>query len=93
MTEPTPPDAWHYLHGKLDAVELLASAVAAVAAPLASAAVLGRCAELREKVARGEALSAYEQGFLSAERTVRDALTTAAHAEKVSAAGPPGTPH
>ena len=79
----SPTDAGQYLLGKIEAVELLASLLAAQLSPAMASVVLSQCATLREKTNNGEVLSAQEDGFLSVEQTVLRALKQAADAEKM----------
>ena len=84
----TPTDAGQYLLGKIDAIELLAASLAAHLSPAIASVLLARCAALREKATKGEALSSYEQGFLSSEVNVLAAIKLAAGAEKMRALSP-----
>ena len=84
----TPTDAGQYLLGKIDAVELLASALAAHLSPAVASVLLARCEALREKATKGDTLSPYEQGFLSAESNVLAAIKLAADAEKMRSLSP-----
>lgn len=78
-----------YLIGQIDAVALLASALAAKLAPDAADLLLARCAALREKADQGQALVPLEQGFLSVEQTVLRCLKQVSDAEKIrSVSGP-----
>ena len=78
----SPMDAGQYLLGKIEAVELLASSLAAQLSPAMASVLLSQCAALCDRAKSGEVLSAQEQGFLSVEQTVLRALEQASHAEK-----------
>ena len=84
----TPIDAGQYLLGKIDAVELLAASLAAHLSPAVASVLLARCAALREKATKGEALSLFEQGFLSSETNILAAIKPAAGVEKMRALSP-----
>ena len=84
----SPTDAGQYLLGKIDAVELLASSLAAHLSPAVASALLAQCAALREKATKGVELSSYEQGFLSSETNVLSAIKLAAGAEKMRSLSP-----
>lgn len=84
----TPTDAGQYLLGKIEAVELLAASLAAHLSPAVAGVLLARCAALREKATKAEALSSFEQGFLSSEANVLAAIKLAAGAEKMRSISP-----
>ena len=84
-------DALQYLLGKLEAIELLASSLAAATKPAVAAVMLQQCAGLRERAARGEELSDKERGFASIEANLFAAIRTAADAERVSQLPPNAT--
>lgn len=79
----SPTDAGQYLLGKIEAVEMLASALAAHLSPAIASVLLAQCAALREKATKGEALSSYEQGFASIEQSILRALKQVSDAEKM----------
>jgi len=79
----SPIDAAQYIIGKIEAVELLVSALAAQLSPAVASVLLSQCAALREKAAKGGQLSSYEEGFLSVEPRLLQAVKQAADAEKV----------
>jgi len=76
-------EAGQYFLGKIEAVELLASALAAHLSPAIARVLLAQCEALHEKESKGVALSAYEQGFLSVERSVLQHLKQVSDAEKI----------
>ena len=78
----SPTDAGQYLLGKIEAVEMLASALAAHLSPAAASVILAQCAALREKAAQGKELSSYELGFRSIEERLMGSLKQASDAEK-----------
>ena len=84
----TPIDAGQYILGKIDAVELLTASLAAHLSPAVASVLLAQCATLREKATKGEALSSFEQGFLSSEANVLAAIKLAAGAEKMRSLSP-----
>ena len=84
----SPTDSGRYLLGKIEAVELLASTLAAHLSPAIASVLLQQCEKLREKAKNGEELSPYELGFASVETKVLESLKLVAGAEKMRSLSP-----
>jgi hypothetical protein len=78
----TQADMFRYLSGRIGAVAFLASALVARLAPDLAKPLLHQIIILKAK-AKGETLTAYEQGYASVEATLLQALKTVEEAQQI----------
>jgi len=72
-----------HIMGRIEAVALLASALAAQTSPVIASVVLERCKALRLRDASGSPLTPFERGFASIESTIMQSLTTVDAAQQL----------